>query len=120
MQIRFGAGGADVRLQPAEKMHVAYALDDLAAFERNRQIDVSATPHEALRHDADDRAADVVEPQLAAEDVWIPAELPLPEAIAQHGDRRRAGPGVGCRRSPSDQRRDTHHVERVEGAVIAA
>ena len=32
----------------------------------DREVDVGAAPHESLRHDADDRAAGVVQPQLAA------------------------------------------------------
>ena len=75
----------------------------------DRQIDVGAAPHEALRHHADDRADCVVEPELAAEDARIAAELPLPEPVAQHDDRlgasaahrRRSACGRGAAARPS-------------------
>ena len=110
----------DAGLQPPEQVHAAHAFDDLAPLERDRQVDVGAAPHEALRHHADDGAVDVVQAQLPAEHVRIAAELPLPEAIAEHDHRLRAGPGVGGGRRPPEERRHAHHVEGVERAVVAA
>ena len=110
----------DAGLQSSEQVHVAHTLDHLAALERDRQVDVCAAPHEALRHHADDRAVDVVQAQLPPEDVGITAELPLPEAIAEHGHRFGPGLRVFCRRRSPEQRRHPHHVEGVESAVIAA
>ena len=81
----------DARLQPSEQVHVAHAFDDPAALERDRHVDVRAAPHEPLRHDADHGAHRVVQPQLAAEHVRVAAELPLPEAVAEHHHRLRAG-----------------------------
>ncbi len=72
-----------------------------AALEHDRHVDVRAAPHEALRHHADDRPDRVVEPQLPADDRRVAAELPLPEAIAEHDDR------LGARRAvvgPDDVR----------------
>ena len=119
-QIGFRLRGADAGLQAPEQVHAAHAFDGLAPLERDRQVDVGAAPHEALRHHADDRAVDVVQAQLAAQDVGITAELPLPEAITQHGHRLRPRPGVRCGWRPPEDRRHPHHVEGVEGAVIAA
>ena len=119
-QIRFGLRIGHARLQPSEQVDVAHAFDDPAALERDRHVDVRAAPHEALRHDADHGAHGVVQPKLAAEHVRVAAELALPESIAQHHDRLRAGARIVGRRRPPDERRHAHHVERVERAVVAA
>src|SRR6185437_6755068 len=90
------------------------------ALERDRNVDIRAAPHEALRHDADHRAHDVVEAHLVAEDVRIPAELPLPETVSKDYDRRRARTRIVRVGRAADERRHAHDVERVERAMVAA
>src|SRR5688572_15383948 len=51
---------------------------------------------EALRHHADDLIGLAVKHQGAADDIWSPAELPFPEAIAQHDDAIAAGGVFSC------------------------
>ena len=119
-QVRFGLGVGDAGLAPAEQVDVPHALDDLAALQRDRQVDVGAAPHEPLRHHADHRADVAVQPQLAAEHVRIAVELALPEPVAEDHHRLGARRRVGGVRRAAEERRHAHDVERVEGPVVAA
>ena len=67
-----------------------HVFREVTSLERHRQVDVRASPHEPLRHHADHRPDDIVQAKLAPEHSRVAAELPLPEAIAQDDDRRRA------------------------------
>src|SRR5580658_2241226 len=101
-------------------MNFALSLQVLSAMKDIRQIDVRAAPHEARRHDADDRSRLSVELQMPAENPSVAAKLLLPEFIAQHGHWLSAVDRVRCDGGAADQRRDAHHVERIHGAVIPA
>ena len=111
---------ADIRLQPSEQVHVSHALDDLTTAQDDRKIDISASPHEAFRHDADDGAELTVQPEAAADDRAVAAELTLPESITKHGDWRRTRGDIVRPKGPSDERRHAHDLERIRRAVIAS
>ena len=107
-------------LQPPEQVHVPDPFDEGPAREGDRQVDIGASPHEPLRHHPDDGADLVVEAELPADHGGVAAELPLPEPVAEDGDRRRIRPAVVGEVGPSEERRHAHDEERVRRAVVAA
>ena len=119
-EIGFRLRVGDARFQPPQQMDGSHALDPASPLEDDGDINVGAAPHESLGHDADHRAAGVVQLQLATQHVRVAGKLALPEPIAEDDHRRCARPGVFGGRRPAEQRRHAHHVERIEGAVVAA
>src|SRR3954452_4831519 len=101
-------------------MHRAHALNDVSALEVRRDVDVSATPHEAFGHDSNHRPGRVVQAELTPEDSGDITELPLPEPVPQH--HHRFGAWMRVRRCwrTADERRNAHDVEGVERAVVPA
>ncbi len=119
-EIRLGLRLVDPGLEPPEHVHVPDAFDGASSFERHRQVNVRAAPHESLRHDADDRPHLVVESKLPSDNAGIAAELPLPELVAQHCHRRRISPAIVRDVVAAVQCRNAHHEKRVRAAVVAA
>src|SRR5262249_25642768 len=70
-EVRLRLRAGDPRLQPSQQMHATHAFDDTATLERNWQVDICATPHEPLWHDADDRTNVVVQLEPPAEHTRI-------------------------------------------------
>src|SRR5437762_3540915 len=70
-------------------------------------------PGEARRRDADDGDGDLVDLDDLADDVRAAAEAALPEAFAQHRDRRRRRRVVGGDEGAADERRDPEHLEEI-------
>ena len=99
--------------------------------ERVRQVELGlgVREAEAARHDPDDLVAPVVEPERAAEDLRVAAELAHPEGVAQ--DRHPVAPRdllLGAERPPErgrdaedleELRRDHLHRERARLAGVA-
>src|SRR5271168_5174096 len=101
-------------------MYIADLLNDFAAAVDHGNVNVGPTPHESLRHYANDCADFVVEEKLASQNTGVASELPLPEFVAQDGDRLSRWNFVAGKRSAPDERLDTHDGEGVHGAIIAA
>ena len=116
LRLRHGHAGREARHQ----VDFMYAFDILPAMKDVWQVDIGATPHEALRHDADHSAHFAVEQQLAPEDGRVAAEFALPEFIPQQSDGRRVSGGVRGNGGAANQRRYAHPVEGVHSAMIAA
>ena len=95
--LHVGAGllDGDARLQARDAVQpwVIAAILPAGVFrrlaDRRPQLD-AARELEVGRHDADHREAAVVERHLLIEDAGVAAEAPLPERVAEHGDRLRA------------------------------
>src|SRR5258708_37775562 len=65
-----------------------------------------------LGSDADDREVMLVEGDRSSENVWIGAEAPLPQSIADHNDWMRVGcPILFGKKRASDQRFYTENVK---------
>src|SRR5579864_494435 len=101
-------------------MDVADSLHHFTAMKDHGEVNIGATPHESLRHHANDGADFVVEMKLATDDAGVAAELPLPELVAEDDDRFGAGIGIAGQRDPPEKGRHAHHIESVHGDVIAA
>ncbi len=86
--------------------------------QRQRDVDASAgiETREAGTSDAHDRDRSAVDAQAAPEDRRIPAELPLPVAVADHGNQRILSGAVVLGEEPATERdRDAEH-----GVIVAA
>jgi len=110
----------DVRLQATEQVHAADALVGGVAAEGDRDVDVGAAPHEALRHHADDGALRPVEPQRAPDDVGVAGEARVPEPIAEDDDGGGRTLDITRGERATDERRHAHHLEGIGRPVVAA
>ena len=84
------------------------------------QLDVIRGIREVLRHDAHDRARDVVHDHLPADSVRVAVKLLLPDAVRQHDDSIRARSVLARRERSPERRADAHDVEEVRRDPRAA
>ena len=68
---------------------------------------------EPLRHHADHRVRLIVEVERLAQRRALPAEVPLPKAIAQDGDMVLPRRVFACGKSPPHQRRNAQRAEEI-------
>src|SRR5215217_4047618 len=66
---------------------------------------------DARLQDTDDLVAAPVEHERTADDALVGAEIPLPEAVAQHDDPGRAGRMLLRKKDPAELRRRSQHLE---------
>ena len=74
-----------------------------------------SVPVKPARRDADDRERRPVERQRLADDRGIGAEAPLPEAMADDGDRRRTATSSSGRNAAAERRLRAEQREIVAG-----
>ena len=73
----------------------------------------------AVGDDPDNRRRRSVDRHVVPKDRWVAAERRLPDALADHGHRRRTPAIVLDRDDAADDRRDPEHVEQLAGDVTA-
>src|SRR5256885_17139345 len=95
MQLLFGDGSRDARLQACDRKNPPL----LAGVNPQGQPDsVVGPPPEAWRHDANNGVRLVIQAKRLAQNVAVAAEELLPTAEAQHRNRLRLSGGADVRR----------------------
>ena len=81
------------------------------------RVDVRARrgKQESRRHHADDFGRRAINQYASADGILLPAEPPLPDAIAQHDDRRRAADIVLRADRSAEHRRHSQDLEEPGG-----
>ena len=97
-------GERDTRLEASDGLIVASVARGLRRIDPHRRVEIGAGGGEVerLRHHADDFGRASLQIDFPSQDVGPAAEAALPEAIAQHGNARRAGHIVGGRDGAPD------------------
>ncbi len=100
------------RTQPSDGDHISAAAEHSVSSHRSPEIGCGVVSKGKFRQDSDDAVLLVVEDDGAAQNVWVSAELPLPEPRGHQSDRPLPRLIFLLREQPPHQWMHSQHSEK--------